>query len=72
MEVLRDFESKFRPLFRVTLDNGEQVSSLNWVDILAFACYFSFFFLLLRNNMHVNSLLTSVYDGFFGALKLQL
>ncbi|XP_038884706.1 histone-lysine N-methyltransferase ATX2-like [Benincasa hispida] len=24
MEVLRDFESKFRPLFRVTLDNGEQ------------------------------------------------
>ncbi|XP_022150376.1 histone-lysine N-methyltransferase ATX2 isoform X2 [Momordica charantia] len=24
MEVLRDYESKFRPLFRVTLDNGEQ------------------------------------------------
>lgn len=26
MEVLRDTESKIRPLFRVTLDNGEQVS----------------------------------------------
>lgn len=26
MEVLRDAESKIRPLFRVTLDDGEQVS----------------------------------------------
>lgn len=26
MEVLRDAESKIRPLFRVTMDNGEQVS----------------------------------------------
>ena len=26
MEVLRDAESKIRPLFRVTLDNGEEVS----------------------------------------------
>lgn len=25
MEVLRDAESKTRPLFRVTADNGEQV-----------------------------------------------
>ncbi|KAJ8749243.1 hypothetical protein K2173_018722 [Erythroxylum novogranatense] len=25
MEVLRDEESKIRPLFRVTLDNGEQI-----------------------------------------------
>ncbi|CAL1404614.1 unnamed protein product, partial [Linum trigynum] len=29
MEVLRDSESKIRPLFRVTLDNGEQIEGLS-------------------------------------------
>lgn len=45
MEVLRDPESNGRPLFRVTLDNGEQVSCICH-NGLSFLYPYMFLFLL--------------------------
>lgn len=49
MEVLRDAESQIRPLFRVTLETGEQVGSM-MMHLLRFSCTNSHFLLHMFND----------------------